>query len=71
MSKIFALTVVAELITASTIAGSAAPKSTPGHSMQQRGSVPGHPGASGYAPGHLKKKKGPHDAHSYAHGHRR
>ena len=25
---------------------------TPGHEMQEHGSVPGHPGASGYAPGH-------------------
>ena len=28
---------------------------TPGHQMQQKGSVPGSPGASGYAPGHTKK----------------
>jgi hypothetical protein len=27
---------------------------TPGHEMQEHGSVPGHPGASGYAPGHTK-----------------
>lgn len=27
---------------------------TPGHEMQEHGSVPGHPGASGYAPGHNK-----------------
>ena len=25
---------------------------TPGHRMQDQGSVPGHPGASGFAPGH-------------------
>src|ERR1700686_82122 len=25
---------------------------TPGHEMQQKGSLPGHPGASGFAPGH-------------------
>jgi hypothetical protein len=25
---------------------------TPGHMMQEKGPVPGHPGASGYAPGH-------------------
>jgi hypothetical protein len=24
---------------------------TPGHQMQEKGSKPGHPGASGYAPG--------------------
>jgi hypothetical protein len=27
-------------------------RSTPGHEMQENGSVPGSPGASGYAPGH-------------------
>jgi hypothetical protein len=27
-------------------------KMTPGHEMQERGSVRGSPGASGYAPGH-------------------
>lgn len=27
---------------------------TPGHEMQEHGSVPGSPGASGYAPGHNK-----------------
>jgi len=25
---------------------------TPGHMMQEHGNVPGHPGASGFAPGH-------------------
>jgi hypothetical protein len=27
---------------------------SPGHQMHAKGSVKGHPGASGYAPGHLK-----------------
>jgi hypothetical protein len=27
---------------------------SPGHEMQEHGSVPGSPGASGYAPGHTK-----------------
>ena len=27
-------------------------RATPGHEMQERGGVPGHPGASGFAPGH-------------------
>jgi len=27
---------------------------TPGHQMQEKGSVPGQPGASGYAPGHTR-----------------
>jgi hypothetical protein len=40
---------------------------SPGHKMQRYGSVPGHPGASGYAPGHLKKRYGyhRHDRHRY------
>jgi hypothetical protein len=32
------------------------PNNTPGHQMQEKGSVPGSPGASGYAPGHVKKE---------------
>jgi len=28
-------------------------KNTPGHIIQRCGSVPGHPGGSGYAPGHI------------------
>ena len=30
-------------------------RQTPGHQMQEKGSVPGHPGASGYAPGHERE----------------
>jgi hypothetical protein len=30
----------------------------PGQRMQDRGSLPGHPGASGYAPGHEMQEKG-------------
>jgi hypothetical protein len=32
--------------------GQRMPDSAPGQRMQDKGSVPGHPGASGYAPGH-------------------
>jgi hypothetical protein len=32
--------------------------STPGHQMQEKGSVKGSPGASGYAPGHTKENTG-------------
>lgn len=39
-----------------TATGFAAQAQTPGLDMQQKGSVQGSPGASGYAPGHLKKK---------------
>ena len=31
---------------------------TPGHQMQDKGSVRGSPGASGYAPGHAMHQKG-------------
>lgn len=50
----------AGLVLAASSIGFAAPSksnSTPGHLMQQNGPVAGHPGASGYAPGHLKNKK--------------
>ncbi len=33
-------------------------KMSPGHEMQERGSVQGQPGASGYAPGHEMKEHG-------------
>jgi len=29
---------------------------TPGHAMQENGAKPGHPGASGYAPGHQSQQ---------------
>src|SRR6266704_1082477 len=45
---------------------------TPGHEMQQKGSVKGSPGASGYAPGHEMhakgSKKGSPGASGYAPG---
>jgi hypothetical protein len=31
---------------------------SPGHKMQKYGSKPGYPGASGYAPGQVKKMRG-------------
>ena len=37
-------------------AQNAGTSSAPGQQMQDKGSVVGSPGASGYAPGHLKKK---------------
>ena len=33
-------------------------KMSPGHEMQEHGSVKGQPGASGYAPGHEMKEHG-------------
>ncbi len=44
-----------------------AKSSAPGQMMQKHGSVAGSPGASGYAPGHLKKKGT--SAAKYAPGH--
>jgi hypothetical protein len=41
-----------------TAPGFAAQAQTPGLDMQTKGSVNGSPGASGYAPGHLKNQKG-------------
>jgi hypothetical protein len=34
---------------------------SPGHEMQEHGSVKGQPGASGYAPGHEMKEHGSRD----------
>ena len=43
--------------------------------MQQKGSVKGHPGASGYAPGHMMQQRGSvrgqPGASGYAPGHRK
>jgi hypothetical protein len=43
--------------------------SAPGQEMQMHGSVAGSPGASGYAPGHLKKKAVVRSASKFAPGH--
>jgi len=47
---------------------------TPGHEMQNKGSVKGEPGASGYAPGHKMHDKGSVKGHpgasGYAPGHK-
>ena len=39
-----------------------------GQRMQDRGSLPGHPGASGYAPGHEMQEKGSRPGHPGASG---
>jgi hypothetical protein len=53
--------------------GQRLPHSTPGQKMQDRGSVPGQPGASGYTPGHRMHQKGSRasepGASGYAPGH--
>ena len=38
---------------------------SPGHKMQKFGPVPGYPGASGYAPGQVKKMRG-YNSRAYA-----
>lgn len=52
------LAIAAAAVIASTpfAVAKSANSGAPGQMMQQHGSVAGHPGASGYAPGHLKKK---------------
>jgi hypothetical protein len=42
----------------SAFAQSSKSDKTPGHLLQEKGPVPGSPGASGYAPGHKMQKKG-------------
>jgi hypothetical protein len=73
MSKLAILGAACGLVLASSAATIAGPKggvggpaTTPGHMMQQHGSVPGHPGASGYAPGHVKKSARGYNARAYA-----
>ena len=47
----------ATVIAASPVAfGQNQTSNAPGQQMLQKGPAPGSPGASGYAPGHLKKK---------------
>ena len=58
---LISLMAAAGLIAASGAAGyaqSSTPEKTPGHKMQDKGSVKGSPGASGYAPGQLMQEKG-------------
>ena len=72
MSKIIAAAIAAGLVMAtSSLSFAAPPKNTPGHLMQQRGPVAGHPGASGYAPGHVKKQHRVRGASAYAPGRRK
>jgi len=74
--KIVALA-AAGMFAASTglaLAQSTAPSRTPGHEMQNKGSVKGEPGASGYAPGDRMHDKGSVPGHpgasGYAPGHK-
>jgi hypothetical protein len=55
------------------VAQNSAQENAPGQRMQDKGSVPGHPGASGYAPGQRMQEKGSKPgepgASGYAPGH--
>jgi hypothetical protein len=57
-AKMLSIAAVASVLLGSTVLVQAEERmsgparATPGQLMQQKGSLPGHPGASGYAPGH-------------------
>ena len=74
MRKLSIVAAVAGLVgtTALGYAQSSTQDRSPGQRMQERGSVPGHPGASGYAPGQRMhergSKKGEPGASGYAPG---
>ena len=75
-AKLLSIAAAAGLLIGTTAVGfaqSSTPSNTPGHKMQQKGSVPGHPGASGYSPGHQMQrygsKRGHPGASGYATGH--
>lgn len=56
------------LIASSPTFAASAKMNAPGQEMQMHGSVAGSPGASGYAPGHLKKKAGVRSSSKFAPG---
>jgi hypothetical protein len=60
-TKIISIAAAAGLLVGSTAIGyaqSSSQDSAPGQQMQDKGSVPGQPGASGYAPGQQMQDKG-------------
>ena len=75
MKKLLPLLTAAALLTVWSMPASAqgASDSSPGHKMQDKGSVKGQPGASGYSPGHKMQDKGSKGdspgASGYAPGH--
>jgi hypothetical protein len=58
MKALFAAVTAAALVAGTSFAAQAQKAATPGHEMQEKGSVKGSPGASGYAPGHEMQEKG-------------
>ena len=69
---IIALSTAALIASAPVVFAQGVSSKTPGHEMQQKGSVKGSPGASGYAPGQEMQakgsKKGTEGASGYAPG---
>jgi hypothetical protein len=77
MKKILSLMAVAGLLVAISSAadarggpGGGASGFAPGQSFHTGGTLAGHPGASGYAPGHLKSAGSFRGASAFAPGHR-
>ena len=67
--KLSIIAVAAAAFMISPAFAATAKSNAPGQQMQKHGSVAGTPGASGYAPGHLKKKSGVRSASKFAPGH--
>jgi hypothetical protein len=69
-AKLIAITAAGFFIGSSSalLAESSTVAKTPGHEMQEKGSVKGQPGASGYAPGHEMQEKGSKPGHPGASG---
>jgi hypothetical protein len=60
-SKLLSIVAAAGLLLGTTVLGhaqSSTQKNAPGQRMQDRGSVPGEPGASGYSPGNQTRDRG-------------
>ena len=75
MKNLVALIAAACFVLGSASLVSAEQPDTPGRKMQEKGSVKGSPGASGYTPGHKMQdkgsKRGEPGASGYAPGHNR
>ena len=71
--QLLALAAAAGLLACAGTSVLAQSSMTPGHQYQEKGSMKGSPGASGYAPGHKMQRKGPvrgtTGASGYAPGH--
>ena len=58
MSRQLIVLAAAGLLAAAGVSAQAQNSKAPGIQMQEKGSVSGSPGASGYAPGHKMQEKG-------------